>query len=215
NTWFEIPPEADGYTDAAKVRLPADATVLGFLPHMHLRGKSCNYEAVFADGTREKLLDIPRYDFNWQLFYRYAEPRTFKKGTVLRFNATFDNSAGNPANPNPKTAVRWGEQTNDEMLVGYIEYYTPLGNNEAQLDAAATGQPALAGDREAMQFSSLDANDDDRLSLEEVRRLTEHPRLKVNPAMVGVAFGTLDADKDGFLTFEEFRKLRELFRKKN
>jgi mono/diheme cytochrome c family protein len=215
NTWFEIPARADGYTDAAKVRLPADSTVLGFLPHMHLRGKSCKYEAIFADGKRETVLDIPRYDFNWQLIYRYAEPRTFKKGTVLKFSATFDNSANNPANPDPQATVHWGEQTSDEMIVGYIEYFVPVETTGEQLDMAATGQPALAGDREAMLFSSLDSNDDDRLSFEEAKKITDHPRMKVNPALVGGAFATLDTDKDGFLTFEEFKRLREMFRRKN
>ncbi|HTI51249.1 MAG TPA: redoxin family protein [Planctomycetaceae bacterium] len=213
NTWFEIPPGADNYTDSAKVKLPADVTVLGFLPHMHLRGKSCSYEALTADGKRETVLDIPRYDFNWQLLYRYAEPRTFKKGTVLKFNATFDNSAANPANPDPKLTVRWGEQTYDEMIVGYVEYFVPVGATGEQLADAAIGQSGLAGDRDQMLFASLDANDDDRLSLDEVRKLTENPRMKVNPVTIGVVFATLDKDKDGFLSLEEFRKLRDVFRK--
>ena len=215
NAWFEIPPGAEKFTDSAKVRLPADATVLGYLPHMHLRGKSCQYEAIFADGQRETLLAIPRYDFNWQLMYRYAEPRTFKKGTVLKFSATFDNSAANPANPDPTASVHWGEQTNDEMIVGYIEYYVPVGEGGDQLADAAIGRLDLGGDREQMLFTSLDTNDDDRLSLDEVKKLTDNPRMKqVNPAMLNAAFKTLDQDRDGFLSLEEFRKLRELFRKK-
>jgi hypothetical protein len=214
NTWFEIPPGSDNCTDSAKVRLPADVTVLGFLPHMHLRGKSCSYEALAADGSRETVLDIPHYDFNWQLLYRFTEPRTFKKGTVLKFNATFDNSAGNPANPDPKATVRWGEQTFDEMIVGYIEYYVPVGEGGDQFADTAIGQSGLAGDRDQMLFSSLDANDDDRLSLEEIKKLSENPRMKqVNPAMIGIVFTTLDADKDGYLTLDEFRKLREVIRK--
>jgi thiol-disulfide isomerase/thioredoxin len=214
NAWFEIPPGSDNHTDFAKVRLPADATVLGFLPHMHLRGKACRYEAVSADGKRETLLDIPRYDFNWQLMYSLAEPRTFKQGTVLKFSATFDNSTGNPANPDPQATVHWGAQTTDEMIVGYVEYFDPVGRGGEQLADAASGQTRLAEDREFMLFTSLDANDDDRLSLDEVRKLTENTRMKqVNPAMLGVVFGTLDKDRDGFLTLEEFRKVRDLFRR--
>jgi len=214
NAWFEIPPGADNHTDSVKVRLPADVTVLGFLPHMHLRGKACRYEAISADGKRETVLDIPRYDFNWQLLYRFAEPRTFKQGTTLKFHATFDNSAENPANPDAKATVRWGEQTFDEMIVGYVEYYVPVGHGGAQLADAAIGQAGLAGDREQMLFASLDANDDDRLSLEEIKKLTENPRMKqVNPVTIGLVFSTLDKDQDGFLTLDEFRKLRDVFRR--
>jgi hypothetical protein len=214
NAWFEIPPGADNHTDSAKVRLPADATVLGFLPHMHLRGKACRYEAISPDGKRETVLDIPRYDFNWQLLYRYAEPRTFKKGTTLKFLATFDNSAGNPANPDAKATVRWGEQTFDEMIVGYVEYYVPVGHEGEQLADAALGRSGLAGDREQLLFTSLDANDDDRLSLDEIKKLTENPRMKqVNPAAIGLVFTNLDKDQDGFLSLEEFRKLRDVFRR--
>jgi hypothetical protein len=215
NAWFEIPPGADNFTDSAKVKLPADATVLGYLPHMHLRGKSCRYEALTADGKRETVLDIPRYDFNWQLLYRYAEPRTFKKGTVLTFSATFDNSAANPANPDPKATVRWGEQTYDEMIVGYVEYYVPVGQAGEQLGDAAIGQSRLGGDRDQILFASLDANNDSRLSLDEIKKLTDNPRMKrVGPAAIGVVFATLDKDNDGMLTLEEFRKLRDLFPKK-
>jgi hypothetical protein len=214
NTWFEIPPGADNFTDSAKVRLPADATVFGFLPHMHLRGKACRYEAISPDGNRETVLEIPRYDFNWQLLYRYAEPRTFKKGTVLQFDATFDNSAGNPANPDPKIAVRWGEQSFDEMIVGYVEYHVPVGETGDQLSEAAIGQSRRAGDREKTLFASLDANNDGRLSLDEIKKLAENSRAKkIGPVAIGVVFATLDKDKDGLLTLEEFRNLRELFRK--
>jgi len=214
NSWFEIPPGDSNYTDSAKIRLPVDATVLGYLPHMHLRGKACSYEAIFADGTRETLLDIPRYDFNWQLLYRLAEPRTFPKGTTLKFNATFDNSAGNPANPDPEATVRWGEQTYDEMIVGYIEYYLPVGPGDAS-SAASDNPLGLAGDRDLMLFTALDGNDDARLTSEEFKELARKSRAKgVPPAMSGVVFVTLDEDGDRFLSLEEFRNLRELLRKK-
>ncbi|MFO1095616.1 MAG: redoxin domain-containing protein [Planctomycetaceae bacterium] len=210
NSWFEIPPEADNYTDFAKIRLPEDITVLGFLPHMHLRGKACNYEAVTPDKQHELLLDVPRYDFNWQLLYRLAEPRTFKKGTTLKFSATFDNSANNPANPNPAEAVRWGEQTYDEMIVGYVEYYVPAG----QSDGSGGAPLSLTGDRDQMLFTALDDDDDEKLSPEEFKKLSAHPRLKVNAVTAGVIFMGLDQDHDHLLTVDEFRKLRDAFRRK-
>jgi thiol-disulfide isomerase/thioredoxin len=215
NSWFEIPPGADNHTDSAKIRLPTDITVLGFLPHMHLRGKACRYELVTADGKRETLLDIPRYDFNWQLMYRYAEPHTFKSGTTLKFSATFDNSAGNPANPDPQATVRWGEQTYDEMLLGYVEYFVPAGRAGEPSSDVDSLRLALSRDRDRMLFSSLDANDDDKLSLDELKKLSENPRMKLNPQLIGVFFTTLDADKDQFLSPDEFRKIRDLFRKRN
>ncbi len=103
-------------------KAPADVKLLSFMPHMHFRGKSFRYEAERPDGTREILLDVPRYDFNWQATYRFAEPRTLERGTKLRVTAVFDNSAGNPANPDPTATVRWGDQTWDEMLIGYVDY---------------------------------------------------------------------------------------------
>jgi len=93
---------------------------LTLTPHMHLRGKSFRYEAEQPDGTREVLLDIPRYDFNWQLRYRLAEPKLLPKGTKLECTAHFDNSAENLANPDPTQAVRWGDQTWEEMMIGYF-----------------------------------------------------------------------------------------------
>jgi hypothetical protein len=207
NSWFEIPAGADNHSDFAKFRLPTDITVLGFLPHMHLRGKSCRYELTTPDKQREMLLDIPRYDFNWQLLYRFAEPRTFKKGSTFKFTAAFDNSAGNPANPDPAANVHWGEQTYDEMIVGYVEYYVPVG--------LADGAPPLTGDRDQMLFTALDDDDDDRLSLDEIKKLSADPRLKqVGPTAIALAFPSLDLNEDGTLTVDEFRKLRDLFRKK-
>ena len=71
------------------------------------------------------MLDIPRYDFNWQLLYRLHEPLALQAGDTLVFAAWYDNSAGNQANPDPTTTVRWGPQTFDEMHLGYVEYYLP------------------------------------------------------------------------------------------
>ena len=215
NAWFEIPPKADNFHDSAKVKLPADMTVLGFLPHMHLRGKACRYEMVSADGTRENLLEIPHYDFNWQLMYRYAEPRVFTKGTTLKFTAWFDNSDKNPANPDPNATVRWGEQTYDEMLLGYIEYYVPVPKSGSSRDQNEFAQIGLPADRDEMLFMSLDENDDNKLSMDEVKKLSQNPRFKqANPLMVGIFFSSLDKDRDGSLSMNEFKNIRELFNKK-
>ena len=88
---------------------------------MHTRGKSfVAYRK--RDGAREVLIDVPRYDFNWQLSYDYATPLEVSKGTLIHIEGVFDNSAENSANPDPSKRVRWGQQTTDEMLIGYIDY---------------------------------------------------------------------------------------------
>ena len=88
---------------------------------MHVRGKAFRYTAIHPDGREEVLLDIPRYDFNWQTCYRPKNLRV-KAGTKIRATAHFDNSKGNPANPDPSKEVRFGQQTWEEMLIGYIDF---------------------------------------------------------------------------------------------
>jgi hypothetical protein len=87
---------------------------------MHLRGSAFRYEATYPDGTREILLDVPKYDFNWQIRYLLAEPKRMPKGTVMHCTAYFDNSADNLANPDPAETVRWGDQTWEEMMIGWF-----------------------------------------------------------------------------------------------
>jgi hypothetical protein len=87
---------------------------------MHLRGKAFKFEAVYPNGDREVLLDVPRYDFNWQLRYDLKEPKFIPKGTELVCTAHFDNSKENPANPDPSKDVRWGPQTWEEMMIGFF-----------------------------------------------------------------------------------------------
>lgn len=124
NTRLSIPPGASNHREDASIRIPTDAMVLGFFPHMHLRGKACRYELTRGDQTTT-ILDVPRYDFNWQLSYRLAEPLRLMAGDRLHFTAWFDNSDQNPANPDPSETVRWGPQTFEEMHLGYLEYYLP------------------------------------------------------------------------------------------
>lgn len=123
NTEINIPPGAAHHREIAAIRLPVDLYALSFFPHMHLRGKAIRYEAVSSEGDTQILLDVPRYDFNWQLSYRLRNPMPLERGTHLRVVGWFDNSLENPANPDPTATVRWGPQTYDEMLLGYVEYY--------------------------------------------------------------------------------------------
>ncbi len=125
NLRFSIPPKADNHAVTAEIKAPWNAEILSFLPHMHVRGKAARYEIVRADGTRSTLLDVPRYDFNWQLNYVYKKPMSVKAGDQLIYTAWYDNSEKNPANPDPNRNVGWGEQTYDEMHLGYLEFIIP------------------------------------------------------------------------------------------
>lgn len=122
-----IPPNEANHVETKTQRVPVDLTVTNLLAHMHVRGKAFKYELIHPDGHEEVLLDIPRYDFNWQLRYDFKQPKVFPKGSTLRITATFDNSAGNRANPDPSKTVKWGQQTYDEMMIGYVEYVVPAG----------------------------------------------------------------------------------------
>ena len=119
-----IPPGADNFRVQVQGTLPHDATLLSLFPHMHLRGKRFEYDIVHDDGSAEVLLRV-NYHFHWQLSYRLAEPRLLKAGTKLRAIAWYDNSKNNPHNPDPTKTVTWGDQTSDEMMVGFFDVAVP------------------------------------------------------------------------------------------
>lgn len=125
NHRLSIPPGADNHPEVAYMPVPADAKILTLMPHMHLRGKAFRYEVTTPDKKTQTLLDVPAYDFNWQLAYRYADPILLPRGSTLKATGWYDNSKNNPANPDPTKTVKWGPQTYDEMMLGYVEYYFP------------------------------------------------------------------------------------------
>jgi mono/diheme cytochrome c family protein len=119
-----IPPGADNYRVEVQGTLPNDCILLSFFPHMHLRGKRFEYDIVYSDRTVETLLRV-NYDFYWQLSYRLSEPRFLKAGTKLKAVAWYDNSPNNPHNHDPDSAVQWGDQTYNEMMVGFFDVAVP------------------------------------------------------------------------------------------
>ncbi len=121
NDRFVIPPGDPEHRVEVHGTLPNDALLLSFFPHMHLRGKSFVYNILEPHGRVRTLLKIPHYDFYWQLSYRLADPILLRAGTTLQAVATFDNSKNNPHNPDPESAVTWGEQTWSEMMVGFFD----------------------------------------------------------------------------------------------
>ena len=120
---LNIPPGAEHHPETGIIPVPTDVKLLALNPHMHVRGSAFRYEVVLPDGTLRTLLEVPHYDFNWQVSCRYAEPPTIPSGSTIRATGWFDNSANNPANPDPTKTVHWGLQTYEEMMIGYVEYY--------------------------------------------------------------------------------------------
>ncbi len=120
---FAIPPGDGNYSpDVAVLTFDRPVTLLNMTPHMHVRGKAFRYELVTPDGAREVLLNVPKYDFNWQTGYAFKEPRTLPAGSRLECTAWYDNSKANPSNPDPTKRVTWGNQTWEEMMIGFVEY---------------------------------------------------------------------------------------------
>jgi mono/diheme cytochrome c family protein len=198
NTRLAIPPGASNHREVASITLPTDATVLSFLPHMHLRGKACRYELTHG-GETTTLLDVPRYDFNWQLIYQLAKPLPLSAGDRLTFTAWFDNSSANPANPDPTETVHWGPQTFEEMHLGYVEYFLPeVAPGREPSDSGWWGQfvqRLRTTDLEAT-FDRLDADQNGQISADEM------------PDRLRERLMRLDVDKNGHLSKEEAALLR-------
>jgi hypothetical protein len=121
NRKFVIPAGAPNHRVDAEITFQDSAILTAFLPHMHLRGKSFEYRLVYPTGESQILLRVPKYDFNWQLSYYLEKPLLLTKGTKIECTAYFDNSPNNPANPNPNTEVRWGDQSWEEMMIGFFD----------------------------------------------------------------------------------------------
>ena len=122
NRRFQIPAGADNHEVKSSFTFKSDAHLYSLSPHMHLRGKDFKYTATYPDGRSEVLLSVPAYDFGWQSAFVLTEPKALLKGTRIDCVAHFDNSEKNPSNPDPTQAVTWGEQSFQEMMMGYLDY---------------------------------------------------------------------------------------------
>lgn len=162
STRLNIPPGVQNHKEEAQLPVPADVQILSFLPHMHVRATACRYDLVAPDGSRETLLDVPRYDFNWQLTYRRATPLPVPKGSRIEFTGWFDNSTQNPHNPDPTKTIRWGSQTYDEMLLGYVEYVSDDSNGLERNGTRPGGGALVEG-----IFQRLDRNNDGKVTQDE------------------------------------------------
>ena len=183
---IDIPPGEANYMSRGEIPVPFDAKIMAFMPHMHVRGKAYRYELQLPNGQTNLVLDVPRYDFNWQLQYRLKEYIDAPAGSTLRGVAWYDNSTNNPANPDPAARVKWGEQTDDEMMLGYFEFYVPSIEPSAK-------QPSLiemALRDGGLVFNGLDKNHDGKLTIDE----SPTPQ----------QFRDADANSDGVVMREEF-----------
>lgn len=189
NTQFAIPPGDSEYVVTATSRPLRDAaTLLSMSPHMHLRGKAFRYELVTPDGHRETLLDVPAYDFNWQTRYVLQEPRPMPAGSIIHCRAVFDNSQQNLANPDPAATVRWGDQSWDEMMLGYFDVILPRD------DARPAGTKPIATGLDLIgMFDQADSDESGGLDRAET---TGHP-------VVAQHFDQIDANGDGQLQLAE------------
>ncbi len=154
-----------------------DLIVLSYAPHMHVRGKAFSYEAVYPDGTKEMLLDVPRYDFNWQTSYELAEPKVLPPGTRMHCVAHWDNSENNLANPDPDETVHWGDQTFEEMMIGFFDVAVPLDREKLLADGTVPKlEPnATLEDRARELIANFDRDGDGKLNKEELPERSNWP----------------------------------------
>ncbi len=161
NESISLPPHDPHYKAHASFRLRADARIIGFTPHMHWRGKDYRYEVIYPDGRKETVLSVPRWDFNWQNVYWFREPLRVPKGARLHAVAHWDNSRNNLYNPDPSKKVRFGLQTWDEMMVGWVAYVWERPETAAEL----AKNPLRPADQ---FFERLDRNGDDVITPDEI-----------------------------------------------
>lgn len=195
--FLRIPPGDDNYRATASATIRNEnAEVLGYMPHMHVRGKAFRYEIEYPDGKEDILLDVPKYDFNWQTAYRLAEPLKLPVGTEIHCTAYFDNSEGNLNNPDPTATVRWGDQTWEEMMIGYFDVALPVDPSQPRKDDEGDDEDGgpLAADRAEQYIKQLDKDGDNKISEEEMP-----PRLKR-------AFSRIDKNGDGGIDADELAK---------
>ena len=119
NLRFLIPAGAPNHEVRAVQTFKEETVLTSMTPHMHSRGKDMTYVAYYPDGRSETLLSVPKYDFAWQHTYHLAEPKVLPSGTKVEVIAHFDNSMANKSNPDPTAEVRWGDQTWEEMMIGF------------------------------------------------------------------------------------------------
>jgi hypothetical protein len=143
NTALSIPANTKSYSESLDHVFDRDVMLYSLLPHAHLRGRAARFTAHYPDGREEILLSVPKYDFKWQPLYALDPPKLMPAGTRITLDMSWDNSAQNPANPDPSQVVRWGEQTWEEMNVGWFRFREADDDDRARA-AARSGDESMA-----------------------------------------------------------------------
>ena len=191
---FRIPPGDPNHEVKGTLPVPFDSQIISFMPHMHMRGKAFRYDMVDAAGERRELLSVPAYDFNWQIQYRSAEPVLARTGSRIDATAWYDNSPENPNNPDATKTVTWGDQTEEEMMIGYLEYVrVPPAATKTASKSADAAPLSLTPKALGLLGRRLDTDRDNRVSTKEAGSafLSLHQRLDLN--------------RDGYVTGEEVK----------
>jgi hypothetical protein len=138
---LDIPPGDPAYVSKVSATFTREVELISLQPHMHFRGKAFRIVLRHPDGRTEPLLDVPRYDFNWQTTYFLAKPMRLAKGSTIEYTAVFDNSPNNKANPDPTKSVQWGDQSFEEMNIGFTEVAFPADANPDVATLSGTTRP--------------------------------------------------------------------------
>ncbi len=189
---LRIPPGDSNYVVRANSPLfPPDATLLSMNPHMHFRGKSMQLTLEKPDGSQTKLLDVPNYDFNWQTLYELAEPIAVPQGSRMLCEAVFDNSQANLSNPDPTKWVYFGDQTWNEMMIGYYFFSVPVGRTESGLTRAEIFKKNQLRSTLLSVFEMVNRDHDGQVTKDQM------------PGPIALLFDPFNADKNDVLTTRE------------
>lgn len=192
NPTISIPPGDAAHEEVAYVQLQRDAMIYALFPHAHYRGKSSSFTLRYPDGKEELVLNVPNYDFNWQRYFQFAEPKEVPAGTMIIHRTVYDNSANNESNPDATHTVDWGEQSWEEMLYGGVSFrYMERQEGDTDVDTLSYLTHI------AMGF--LDRNVDGILALNEMPRDSRE--------QLAFPFVMLDKEKKGGLNYQQFRTL--------
>jgi mono/diheme cytochrome c family protein len=200
---IEIPPNEEFHKETSYIEFPADAILYGITPHAHVRGGSTQVSIIYPNGKEEKLLALPRYNFNWQYEYFLKQPLKVPAGSKILAKWTYDNSVRNPGNPDPSKTVHMGEQTSEEMMATYLHYRWA---DETVAHQTPDHEKALQAN---LMMGILDDNMDGKIELSELKGGEQGL-----VSMLKKYFTLIDANHDGALDAQELTNAAKLLPKR-
>ncbi|WP_339857579.1 hypothetical protein [Pseudohongiella acticola] len=193
NPQLQIPAGAREHEETAYYQFQRDAIIYALFPHAHYRGKASRFSLRYPDGSEELVLSSPNYDFNWQRYFKFEQPRHVPAGTMVVHRTVYDNSANNLSNPDPDRTVSWGEQTSEEMLYGGISYrYADAGNTDPDANSRVDAEAHFVT---SVALGFLDTSLDGRVSLDEMPGNMR--------GQLAAAFESLDYNQSGGLEYDQ------------